>query len=44
MEALQRAVARLSAPDQMGMLFKVLAISEPGLALAVFDADDPEKA
>ncbi|MEQ8698686.1 MAG: class I SAM-dependent methyltransferase [Bauldia litoralis] len=43
-EALERAVERLASPTGMGEIFKVLAVSAPGLALAVFDADDPEKA
>ncbi len=30
--ALQRAMARLAHPDQMGNLFKVLAVTSPGLA------------
>ncbi|MCB1498120.1 MAG: class I SAM-dependent methyltransferase [Bauldia sp.] len=42
-EGLERAVARLSSPQGMGELFKVLAVSQGGLALAPFDGDDPQK-
>ena len=37
--AIATAARRLAAPDAMGRLFKVLAISRPGLALPAFDAD-----
>ena len=33
------AVRRLTAPDAMGTLFKVLAVSHSGLALPAFDGD-----
>ena len=36
-EAIRDAVERLAAPDQMGTLFKVLALSGDGRALAPFD-------
>jgi SAM-dependent MidA family methyltransferase len=37
--AIATAARRLAAPDAMGRLFKVLAVSAPGLALPAFDAD-----
>lgn len=39
-ETITAAVNRLCGPDEMGTLFKVMAIAQPGLALAVFDGDD----
>jgi len=33
------AVHRLTAPDEMGTLFKVLGVARPGLALPAFDDD-----
>jgi SAM-dependent MidA family methyltransferase len=38
-DAIAAAVARLTAPDAMGDLFKVLALSQSGLALPAFDSD-----
>ena len=38
-DAIAAAVRRLVAPDAMGDLFKVLAISQSGLALPAFDGD-----
>jgi SAM-dependent MidA family methyltransferase len=38
-DAIATAVARLVAPDAMGDLFKVLALSHSGLALPAFDGD-----
>jgi SAM-dependent MidA family methyltransferase len=38
-EAVAAAVHRLVAPDAMGDLFKVLALSQSGLALPAFDGD-----
>ena len=35
--AIAAAVERLTGPASMGKLFKVLALSSPGLALPVFD-------
>jgi NADH dehydrogenase [ubiquinone] 1 alpha subcomplex assembly factor 7 len=35
------AVDRLTGDDAMGALFKVLAISDPGLMLPLFDGDAP---
>jgi len=37
--AIGAAVRRLTAPDAMGTLFKVLAVSQSGLALPAFDGD-----
>jgi SAM-dependent MidA family methyltransferase len=37
--AIEAAVHRLVAPEAMGDLFKVLAVSHSGLALPVFDDD-----
>ncbi|GHC65689.1 class I SAM-dependent methyltransferase [Limoniibacter endophyticus] len=37
-EALRSEVERLAGPDQMGTLFKVMAVSAPGRNLPVFDA------
>ncbi len=37
--AIRAAVRRLTAPDAMGALFKVLAVSHSGLALPAFDDD-----
>jgi SAM-dependent MidA family methyltransferase len=37
-EAVARQLARLTAPDQMGELFKVLGVHAPGLALPGFEA------
>jgi NADH dehydrogenase [ubiquinone] 1 alpha subcomplex assembly factor 7 len=36
-DALAKAMERLAAPKAMGTLFKVLAISSPGLKLPIFD-------
>ncbi len=36
-DALQAAVERLAGPDQMGTLFKVLAVAPAGVRLPVFD-------
>lgn len=36
-EAIRDAVERLAAPDQMGDLFKVLAVTQTGLSFAPFD-------
>ena len=38
-EAIAAAVRRLVAPEAMGRLFKVLAVSHSGLALPAFDDD-----
>jgi NADH dehydrogenase [ubiquinone] 1 alpha subcomplex assembly factor 7 len=38
---IEAAVARLAGPTAMGKLFKVLAISSPGLALPAFDDNLP---
>jgi SAM-dependent MidA family methyltransferase len=38
-EAIAAAVRRLTAPEAMGDLFKVLAVSQSGLALPAFDGD-----
>lgn len=37
--AIAAAAQRLTAPDAMGGLFRVLAVSAPGLALPAFDGD-----
>lgn len=37
-EAIAAGAQRLTAPDQMGQLFKVLAFASPGLALPAFDS------
>jgi NADH dehydrogenase [ubiquinone] 1 alpha subcomplex assembly factor 7 len=37
--AIEAAVGRLTAPEAMGTLFKVLAVSHSGLALPAFDDD-----
>ncbi|MCP4382066.1 MAG: class I SAM-dependent methyltransferase [Hyphomicrobiales bacterium] len=39
-DALRSAADQLAGPDAMGTLFKVLALSQPGLALPLFDGDD----
>ena len=37
-ERIARELHRLTAPDQMGLLFKALAIHSPGLSVPGFDA------
>jgi SAM-dependent MidA family methyltransferase len=39
-QRLQGEVERLSGPDAMGMLFKVLAIAPPGVRLPPFASSD----
>ena len=39
-DALAAAIERLAAPKAMGTLFKVLAVSQPGLKLPMFDPID----
>jgi NADH dehydrogenase [ubiquinone] 1 alpha subcomplex assembly factor 7 len=38
--AVHKAAERLAGTEEMGTLFKVLAVSSPGLALPIFD-DNP---
>jgi NADH dehydrogenase [ubiquinone] 1 alpha subcomplex assembly factor 7 len=40
-DALAAALERLAGPKAMGDLFKVLAVSSPGLKLPIFDAIEP---